>query len=180
MWYLKREHHKFFKIYGVLLTFSPAAADTILAFLLDTKSSAEDYDLILTGDLGFSGSELLLELMKKEGVVLNNHNDCGMMIFDRKKQDVHSGGSGCGCSASVLCSYIFKKMQKTFIFGIKCAISHPKIIKNGIMNKTFLPVLFLWLCKRLSISSFEWISTFLLSTFIISVHYRSVFLFIMI
>lgn len=91
---------------------APAAADTILAFLLDTKSSAEDYDLILTGDLGFSGSELLLELMKKEGVVLNNHNDCGMMIFDREKQDVHSGGSGCGCSASVLCSYIFKKMQK--------------------------------------------------------------------
>ena len=83
-----------------------------MAFLLDTKSSVEDYDLILTGDLGFSGSELLLELMKKEGVVLNNHNDCGMMIFDRKKQDVHSGGSGCGCSASVLCSYIFKKMQK--------------------------------------------------------------------
>ena len=83
-----------------------------MAFLLDTKSSAEDYDLILTGDLGFSGSELLLELMKKEGVVLNNHNDCGMMIFDRKKQDVHSGGSGCGCSASVLCSYILKKLQK--------------------------------------------------------------------
>lgn len=97
---------------------APAAADTILAFLLDTKSSVEDYDLILTGDLGFSGSELLLELMKKEGVVLNNHNDCGMMIFDREKQDVHSGGSGCGCSASVLCSYIFKKMQKKEIKNI--------------------------------------------------------------
>ena len=94
------------------MTFSPAAADTILTFLRDTGTAASDYDLILTGDLGFSGSELLLELMKKEGVVLNNHNDCGMMIFDREKQDVHSGGSGCGCSASVLCSYIFKKMQK--------------------------------------------------------------------
>ena len=100
------------------MTFSPAAADTILTFLRDTGTAASDYDLILTGDLGFSGSELLLELMKKEGVVLNNHNDCGMMIFDREKQDVHSGGSGCGCSASVLCSYIFKKMQKKEIKNI--------------------------------------------------------------
>ena len=117
------------------MTFSPAAADTILAFLLDTKSSVEDYDLILTGDLGFSGSELLLELMKKEGVVLNNHNDCGMMIFDREKQDVHSGGSGCGCSASVLCSYIFKKMQKkelkNIIFCATGALMSPTSSMQG-------------------------------------------------
>ncbi len=89
---------------------APAAADTIAAFLYDTDTSASDYDLILTGDLGFTGSDLLLQLLKKKGIILPNHNDCGMMIFDRKKQDVHSGGSGCGCSASVLCSYILQRM----------------------------------------------------------------------
>jgi stage V sporulation protein AD len=94
------------------LTFSPAAADTILSFLKDTKTTPHNYDLIVTGDLGFTGSELLLKIMQNEGVALHNHNDCGMMIFDRKRQDVHSGGSGCGCSASVLCSYILQKMQK--------------------------------------------------------------------
>ena len=91
---------------------APAAADTILSFLKDTNTSPSDYDLILTGDLGFLGSELLVQLIKKEGISLENHNDCGMLIFDRESQDVHSGGSGCGCAASVLCSYIFKKMQK--------------------------------------------------------------------
>jgi stage V sporulation protein AD len=49
--------------------------------------------------------------LQKQGIELFNHNDCGMMIFDRKRQDVHSGGSGCGCSASVLCSYILQKMS---------------------------------------------------------------------
>ena len=94
------------------MTFSPAAADTILSFLADTGNKPKDYDLILTGDLGFTGSDLLLKLLKKEGVILPNHNDCGMMIFDREKQDVHAGGSGCGCSGSVLCSYILKKMRE--------------------------------------------------------------------
>ena len=57
------------------------------------------------------GSELLKQLAQKSGVELNNHNDCGKMIFDREKQDVHGGGSGCGCAASVLCSYILRKME---------------------------------------------------------------------
>lgn len=92
------------------MTFSPAAADTIKAFFENTKTAATDYDLVLTGDLGFVGSKLLKELLQKDGVHLPNHNDCGMMIFDRKAQDVHSGGSGCGCAASVLCSYILQKM----------------------------------------------------------------------
>ena len=83
-----------------------------MSFLKDTNTSPSDYDLILTGDLGFLGSELLVQLIKKEGISLENHNDCGMLIFDRESQDVHSGGSGCGCAASVLCSYILKKMQK--------------------------------------------------------------------
>lgn len=91
---------------------APAAADTIRSFLRDTDTVATDYDLIVTGDLGFVGSELMLSLLNKEGIRVPNHNDCGMMIFDRKRQDVHAGGSGCGCSASVLCSELLGKMFK--------------------------------------------------------------------
>lgn len=92
---------------------APAAADTIAAFLSDTNSSPEDYDMILTGDLGKTGSRLLKELLLKEnGIDISSvHNDCGLMIFDLEKQDVHSGGSGCGCSAAVLCSYILNRLK---------------------------------------------------------------------
>ena len=123
------------KKYGVLLTFSPAAADTISAFLYDTGTAASDYDLILTGDLGFTGSDLLLQLLKKKGIALPNHNDCGMMIYDRNRQDVHSGGSGCGCSASVLCAYILQKMTngelKNVLFCATGALMSPTACMQG-------------------------------------------------
>lgn len=93
---------------------APAAAQTVFRFLKDTETDASDYDLILTGDLGYTGSELLKELLKAEhGIDISKvHNDCGIMIYDAQKQDVHSGGSGCGCSASVVCSYILNKIEK--------------------------------------------------------------------
>ena len=96
------------------MTFTPAAARTIADFLTDTGTKPEEYDLILTGDLGYVGSQLLYELLQtKENIDISAvHNDCGLMIFDREKQDVHAGGSGCGCCASVLCSHIFKRMRK--------------------------------------------------------------------
>ena len=94
------------------MTFSPAAWDTISGFLEDTETTPQDYDMILTGDLGFVGSDLLKTIAKEDGVDLSNHNDCGMIIFDRDVQDVHSGGSGCGCAGSVLCSYILQKMEQ--------------------------------------------------------------------
>lgn len=91
---------------------APAAADTIKQYLNDTRTKPSDYDLILTGDLGYIGSELLLELLLREEIDIGKvHNDCGKLIFDREKQDVHAGGSGCGCSASVLCSYILKNIE---------------------------------------------------------------------
>lgn len=92
---------------------APAAAQTIGDFLTDTNTKPEDYDLILTGDLGSTGSALLKKLMVEEHKtdISSVHNDCGMMIFDSEKQDVHSGGSGCGCSASVVCSYILNKLS---------------------------------------------------------------------
>lgn len=92
---------------------APAAAQTIGNFLRDTSTSPEDYDMILTGDLGYTGSDLLLQLMKDEYKtdISKVHFDCGIMIFNRETQDVHSGGSGCGCSASVVCSYILDKLK---------------------------------------------------------------------
>lgn len=91
---------------------APAAADTIKRFLSATKTVPNDYDLILTGDLGFVGSSLLCELLRMEQIPIDSvHNDCGKMIFNRESQDVHAGGSGCGCSASVLCSYILSGLK---------------------------------------------------------------------
>ena len=91
---------------------APAAAETILSYFRDTQTSPEDYDMIFTGDLGAVGSKAFYELLKNEGVFLKNrHRDCGMMIFDRTSQDVHAGGSGCGCCASVLCSEILNGLR---------------------------------------------------------------------
>ena len=93
---------------------APAAKKTIADFLSDTGTKPSDYDAIFTGDLGSVGSELLCELMlKEEGIDLFGvHKDCGLMIFDRETQDVHAGGSGCGCSGSVLCSHILSGLHK--------------------------------------------------------------------
>ncbi len=91
---------------------APAAADTIFRFLDSTKTHPDDYDLILTGDLGFVGSELLLKLLKEDHSIdiAHVHNDCGKMMFYRENQDVHAGGSGCGCSASILNSLIYRQL----------------------------------------------------------------------
>ena len=115
---------------------APAAADTILAFLEDTATSASDYDMILTGDLGSVGSELLIDLLNRQGInIRDNHRDCGNLIYDRKTQDVHAGGSGCGCSASVLCSYIFGRMQngdlKNILFCATGALMSPTSTQQG-------------------------------------------------
>ncbi len=92
---------------------APAASKTIGDFLKATNTKPFDYDIILTGDLGSTGSRLLIELLKEEYKtdISSVHKDCGTMIYDMKKQDVHSGGSGCGCSASIVCSYIFNKLK---------------------------------------------------------------------
>jgi len=91
---------------------APAAASTLKRYFSDTGTSPKDYDHIFTGDLGYVGSELLAELLQKEsGIDISGvHDDCGKRIFDREAQDVHAGGSGCGCGASVLCGYILPKI----------------------------------------------------------------------
>ncbi len=92
---------------------APAAASTLLHYFEDTGTSPEDYDVIFTGDLGYVGTQALYGLLEREGVDIRcRHSDCGLIIFDREKQDVHAGGSGCGCSASVLCSFIMHRFEK--------------------------------------------------------------------
>ncbi len=93
---------------------APAAAESIFEFLKATDTTPADYSLILTGDLGYLGSRLLIDYMKeRKGIdISKNHNDCGKMIYDPKKQNVNSGGSGCACSAVVLASEIMEKLRK--------------------------------------------------------------------
>ena len=118
------------------MTFSPAAADTILTYLKDTNTAPKDFDAIFTGDLGFVGSELLYKLCIEQGTDISAfHNDCGLMLYDLERQDVHSGGSGCGCSASVLTSHILKKLEKgdykRVLFCATGALLSPTTVMQG-------------------------------------------------
>lgn len=93
---------------------APAASHTISDFFEDTGLKPSDIDYIVTGDLGFVGSELLIDLLKKDHNIdiSANHLDCGKMMYYRKEQDVHAGGSGCGCCASILNTYFLNRIKK--------------------------------------------------------------------
>ena len=115
---------------------APAAAQTLCQYFADTGHKPEDFDLILTGDLGFVGSRLLERLMQAEGYPMAKlHNDCGLMIYDRLTQDVHAGGSGCGCAASVLCSFILPQIAchrlKNVLFLATGALMSPTSVQQG-------------------------------------------------
>lgn len=92
---------------------APAAYSTIKAHFDDFGRTPADYDLIVTGDLGTVGSEILIDFFSRDGVdIAPVYKDCGVMIYDEKEQDVHAGGSGCGCSAVVLTGYILDRMKR--------------------------------------------------------------------
>ena len=92
---------------------APAASDTIVQHFEDFKTKPSDYDKIITGDLSQIGSKLLIDLLREKKIdISDRHMDCGLEIFKRKEQDVHAGGSGCGCSAVILASYILPQIQK--------------------------------------------------------------------
>lgn len=114
----------------------PAAADTIAGMLNDLSLIPESFDAIVTGDLGFVGSDILIEFMKKEyNIDISRvHTDCGKLIFDREAQDVHAGGSGCGCSGSVLCSHFLNKLfsgeMRRIMFIATGALLSPTTVKQ--------------------------------------------------
>lgn len=115
---------------------APAACDTLMTFFSDTNTGPGDFDLILTGDLGVVGSRLLRELLEREGIDLGTrYADCGMLIYDLNHQDVAAGGSGCGCSATVLCSRILNKLNSgelgRVLFVATGALMSPTATQQG-------------------------------------------------
>lgn len=116
---------------------APAAFDTIRAHFDDLKCAPEDYDLIVTGDLGQIGKELLLELARQDGMNLGGKlTDCGTLVFDNTSQDVHAGGSGCGCSAITLCGDLLTKLNngkfKRILFCGTGALLSPTSTQQGL------------------------------------------------
>ncbi|WP_077367897.1 stage V sporulation protein AD [Anaerosalibacter sp. Marseille-P3206] len=90
---------------------APAAIDTISKHFIDTGYNPDDYDLIITGDLGAIGKSIVIDLMGKEGYDLSKvYDDCGVRIFDNEAQDTHAGGSGCGCSAVVFNGFVYNQL----------------------------------------------------------------------
>jgi stage V sporulation protein AD len=116
---------------------APAAADTLCRFFADTATTPTDYDLIVTGDLGQIGSRLLYDIALGQGVDLrNNHADCGLLLFDRQKfPQVGAGGSGCGCSASVLCGHFIPQLEQgkveNLLFVATGALMSPTSSQQG-------------------------------------------------
>lgn len=115
---------------------APAAYSTIKNHLENTQLPPEAFDIILTGDLGEVGTKILRDLFKKDGIDIESvHNDCGLMLYDREKQDVHAGGSGCGCSASVLCGHILGRVKsgelKNVLFVATGALMSPTLVQQG-------------------------------------------------
>ena len=116
---------------------APAAYSTIRAHFDDLQTGPEDFDLIVTGDLGQLGKELLLELARRDGICLGGKlTDCGTLVFDNTTQDVHAGGSGCGCSAITLCGYLLGKLKtgklKKILFCGTGALLSPTSTQQGL------------------------------------------------
>lgn len=116
---------------------APAAYDTIRTHLDDMGCSPDDFDLIVTGDLGHMGKEMLLELARRDGLSLGGKlTDCGTLVFDRNTQDVHAGGSGCGCSAITLCGDLLTKLcqgkLKRILFCGTGALLSPTSTQQGL------------------------------------------------
>lgn len=116
---------------------APAAYSTVTAHLNDLCKKPEDYDLIVTGDLGQMGKDMFLELARRDGLSLGGRlEDCGTLIFDRQAQDVHSGGSGCGCSAVTLCGYLLNQLNtgklRSILFCGTGALLSPTSTQQGL------------------------------------------------
>jgi stage V sporulation protein AD len=119
---------------GGAMAFS--AADTIISYFNESGAEARDFDLIVTGDLGKVGSSILRDILAREKKGLERlHTDCGLLLYDDKKQDVHSGASGCGTSASVLATYFLPRLEsgklKNILFLSTGALMSPSSLLQG-------------------------------------------------
>lgn len=114
---------------------APAAYDTLSALLADLGAQPQDFDCIVTGDLGHVGADLLLTLLREDKIDLTPvYSDCGSLLFG-DTQDAHAGGSGCGCSAAVLCGPLLRNMQtgkiKRLVFAGTGAMMSPTSVQQG-------------------------------------------------
>lgn len=115
---------------------APAACDTLAAHFSETGRGPDYYDAVITGDLGRVGSDILHELLAMRGITLGaRHLDCGVLIYDAERQGVCSGGSGCGCSASVLATYVLGNLRsgqwKRVLFAATGALMSPTTSLQG-------------------------------------------------
>ena len=115
---------------------APAAVDTILKYFRETGADPSDFDMIATGDLGAEGKRITENILLSEGLDIRaNYNDCGLLIYDLKKQEVNAGGSGCGCSAGVFCGYLMSKLSsgefKNILFIGTGALMSPGSVMQG-------------------------------------------------
>jgi stage V sporulation protein AD len=115
---------------------APAVESTLTRYFAQSHTTPADYDLIVTGDLGWEGGRILCDLMSAAGVdISDRYNDCGRMIFSRNTQDTHSGGSGCGCAAIVLGGYLLPKLRRgelhRILFMATGAMMSPDSVKQG-------------------------------------------------
>jgi len=115
---------------------APSAVDTLITHFRDLGREPSYYDLIITGDLGYIGHELVIKLAKEEGFDLSeNYSDCGIKIFDKHTQDTHSGGSGCGCAALTFAGFLYSKLvnkeYKRILFVPTGALMSPISSQQG-------------------------------------------------
>ena len=118
---------------------APAAAATLVDYFIHSGKRPRDYDAIYTGDLGSVGSELLKQLMSKEGFELTNHIDCGLVIYDMKNQNVPAGASGCGCSGCVLAADILPRFEKKQLKKILFMATGALLSTTTTMQKESIP-----------------------------------------
>ena len=110
---------------------APAFVDTLITHFTDTGRAPDYYDLIVSGDLGYIGKDIAIDLARSKGYdIESNYNDCGVLMFDKDKQDTHSGGSGCACFGSIFSGYFYKQLKEHKVSKILC------IATGALMNAT--------------------------------------------
>ena len=119
---------------------APAAANTLCRFFSESGTKPTDYDLIVSGDLGYEGGAILCDLMLAEGKdIRNNYTDCGMLIYSKSTQDKHAGGSGCGCAATVAASYLLPKIESGELGNILLMATGAMMSPMSIMQGQAIP-----------------------------------------
>ena len=119
---------------------APAAVDTIKRYFENTKLKPDDFDYVITGDLGAEGHSIAQTLLKREMIELGEkYTDCGKIIYDADAQDTHSGGSGAGCLSSVLCGYFLKEMRNNSINRVLTVGTGALLNVNSVLQKKTIP-----------------------------------------